>query len=44
MESQIVETVAVEQTARQANVDAIHELSELQLSFVGGGIAELVGA
>jgi len=44
MENHIVETVALEQTARQANTDAINELNELQLSFVGGGIAELVGA
>jgi len=44
MENHIVETAAIEQTSLQANSDAIRELNDLQLSFVGGGIAELVGA
>ena len=44
MENNLVEAVAIEQTTVQAKNDAIRELNDLQLSFVGGGIAELVGA
>ncbi len=44
MENNLIEAVAIEQTTVQANTDAIRELNDLQLSFVGGGIAELVGA
>ena len=44
MENHILETAAVEQTSLQANNDVVRELNDLQLSFVGGGIAELVGA
>jgi hypothetical protein len=44
MENHIAETIAIEKVSLEANSEAIRELNDLQLSLVGGGIAELVGA
>ena len=43
MDNNLREDVAIEKAAIDADRDAVRELSEMQLSYVGGGIAELVG-
>ena len=43
MENNLMESVAIEKTVAASEVPAILELNELSLTYVGGGIAELVG-
>jgi hypothetical protein len=44
MELSKVEVAIIEEKLNAVKEDQIRELNELQLAFVGGGIAELVGA
>lgn len=44
MEHLKVEIVAIKEAIQTATDDQLQELNDLQLTFVGGGIAELVGA
>ena len=43
MDNNVIETSAVEKTVVRGEKDALIQLSDLELAFVGGGIAELVG-
>jgi hypothetical protein len=43
MEVNQVEIASLSQTSSSAEVSQVLELNDLQLAFVGGGIAELVG-
>ena len=43
MENNIIEIGVVEKIVARTEQAAVVELSELELAFVGGGIAELVG-
>jgi hypothetical protein len=42
VENNILESIAVEQAAGRREGETIKELTDLQLTFVGGGIAEVV--
>ena len=42
MESNILEVVVVREAEVQGEKDKVRELSDLQLAFVGGGMAEVV--
>jgi len=44
MELSKVEVAIIEEKLNAVKEDQIRELNELQLTFIGGGIAELVGA
>jgi len=43
MDNNVIETGAVEKIAVRSEKDALIQLNDLELAFVGGGIAELVG-
>lgn len=43
MECSKLEVAVIEETIGVATADQVRELTEFQLAFVGGGIAELVG-